>query len=106
MSHPLQPQFFQIRVHLILDRRQFGFNLLNFGFHRLQVDFRFLLKRVNIARNVQVAVVFLNFLRRCEVGLFFDFFAFLVSVENLGDMFRRKRVLILARDKFLAGVNK
>ena len=76
------------------------------GMYRRKVDFFLGLCRAYIARNIQVKVVFLDFIHAHPAGVARLFFAVLVGADDFVDMLGQKLVLAFAFFKMLGCVDK
>ena len=71
----------------------FGFQFFDFRHNCLDVDWLFLLERIDIARDVEVVVVLLDLFLGGAMAVFLDLDAIPVGLDNLLDMFRAEFIL-------------
>ena len=72
----------------------------------IQVNLRFRLKGVNIARDIQVEAVLFNLLHCCNVSVFINILTALVGLNNLVNVALAKDVLVLSGFKVVGRINE
>ena len=72
-----------ITVHFGLKRSQLLLEFLALGPNRRQVDLLFFLKRVDVAWDIEVVVVFLHLIMDREVRILVDCLSFFVGFDDL-----------------------
>lgn len=80
-------------AHFRPDGGELGFKAGDFLFHHLEIDF-LLLKRIDVARDVEVEVVVGEFLRSGAVGVFLDGFEDAVGGGDLAEVLAGEDVLV------------
>ena len=64
-----QSQLFQIPFNLLVKVSAFGFQLLDFPHHSVDVDRLFFLEGINVLGNVEVAIVVGHFLQSSQMAI-------------------------------------
>lgn len=101
-----QSQLFQIPLNLLVKVGTFGFQLLDFLHHGMDVNRLFLLKSVNIARNVKIIVVLGNFFKRSKMTVFINLLTLAVSAYDFVYMLLAQFVLSFDFVKLTACIDK
>ena len=99
-----QSQLFQIAFNLLVKVGSFGFQLLDFLHHGMDVDRFFFLESIYIARNVEVVVVLGNLLQGGKMTVLFYLLALTIGINNLLDVLWTELVLCLDLFKLFACV--
>ena len=97
-------KFFEVHVYLGIKVGALCFEALDFGHHCLDVNFFLLFECIDVARDIEVVIVVLDFLERGAVAVFLNLGAVAVCVDYLLNMLRTQFVLGLDLLELLAGI--
>ncbi len=92
--------------HFLPNGGKLGFEIVDFPLDGGEVDGGLLLEGIDVAWDVEVVVVFPDFLQGGAVGEFLDGLVFGVGSNDAGDVLGTQLILVGALGEVLLGVNK
>jgi hypothetical protein len=95
-----------VSPHFLPNGGKLGFEIVDFPLDGGEVDGGLLLEGIDVAWDVEVVVVFPDFLQGGAVGEFLDGLVFGVGSNDAGDVLGTQLILVGALGEVLLGVNK